>query len=340
MEKKRTGERATIKDVAADAGVSIGTVSRYINGLNIRKDNRAAVEESIRKLQYRTDHFARSMKTGKSQSIGLIISGYDEFNMGVLSTLARKFQETGYALTTYHHEGQLDLFDKAMEQLLERNFDALAMSGLNCRRGRLEQLLDQGKPVVVFNNEVPGMDIDRVFAKDFEAVRSAVGHLLAMNHRRIGFITGNLQDSTAVNRYNGYRQALKDGGIAENSSLVFEGTWNTRAGYFGAKNLLSQSKAPTALFASNYLIAIGMLRALEEMGRRIPEDVSVISFDDTPFFPIFRPSITAIAQSAEEMGQNVASLLLDRLSGAYSGAARELRLDCRLILRDSVRVLP
>ncbi len=308
--------------------------------VNIRKDNRAAVEASIRKLGYRTDQFARYMKTGKSQSIGLIISGYDEFSIGVLSTLSRKLQEKGYALITYHHEGQSDLFDGAINQLLDRNLDALAMSGLECRRNRLQQLLDQGKPVVIFNNEVPGMDIDRVFAKDFEAVRSAVGHLLAMNHRRIGFITGNLQDSTGMNRYNGYRQALKDAGITENDSLVVKGTWNAKAGYFGAKKLLSLNKPPTALFASNYLIAVGMLRALGETGHKIPDDVSVISFDDSPFFSIFRPGITAIAQSAEEMGLNVAALLLDRLSGAYSGAARELCLDCRLILRDSVRVLP
>ncbi len=331
--------RATIKDVAAEAGVSIGTVSRYINGLNIRVHNRLAVEAAIKKYNYRTDQFARYMKTGKSRTIGLIVSGYDEFSMGVLSSLVRFFQKEDYALITYHHKGESDLFDRAVEQLLDRNLDGLAMSGLECRAEQLHELLAQGKPVVMFNHDVKGFSLDKVLVKDRETSCLAISHLIEMKHRRIGIITGNLKNSTGVNRLEGYRQAHADHGLIPDSALIYEGDWIQESGYLGTKQMMSLPDPPTALFASNYLIAIGLLRALKEMKLRVPEDVSVISFDDTDYFSIANPAITAIAQSAEEVGKSVAAFLLDRLSGRYAGEAREKRIDCQFIMRESVRIL-
>ncbi|MCG8454538.1 MAG: LacI family transcriptional regulator [Spirochaetales bacterium] len=331
--------RATIKDVASVAGVSIGTVSRYLNGLNIREANRVAVESAITNLRFRADRFARSMKTGKSQSIGLLVSGFDSFTTDVLATMVRIFQELGYALVTFHHDGNGELFDVAMGEMLDRNLDAIAMCGMQCDASMLQDLLSQEKPLVVFNNEIPGFDLERVLVNDEEASFSAVSYLLDMNHRAIGILTGDLETSTAQNRLNGYERAFQSRSIPIHDGLVHQGYWSVESGYLGTKALMENSQPPTALLTSSYKLGIGAMKALQELNLSIPHDVSLISFDDPSLFSITNPPITTVAQPSEAVGSHVASFLKDRITGVYSGPPREMRLDCRLILRQSVQSL-
>jgi LacI family transcriptional regulator len=329
-------ENATIKDVASAAGVSIGTVSRFLNGYKIKEGNRKAVEKAIKDLNYRTDHLARSMKTGKSSTVGLIISGYDQFNTGVQSTMVKLFREEGYTLVTYHHEDKATIFDNVFSFFMDRQFDGIALSGLDCRLEQVQEYLDMGKAVAVFNNDVPGLDLDRVMVNNEEATFEAISYLIQMNHRRIAFFTGNMQDSTAQNRLNGYKRALEENGMPFDESLVIYGNWNDISGYLGLKELMRHDPIPSAIFTSNYLMAVGVMKAARELSLGIPEDLSLVSFDDPDFFDILSPPVTSIAQPTREVGRQISEFLLDRITGRYSGPGRELQLRCRLILRNSV----
>lgn len=329
--------KSTIKDVALNANVSIGTVSRYINGFKIKDFNRLAIEQAIEELNYTTDQFARSMKTKKSFTVGLIVSGYDTFNTNVISTMVKIFREKNYILMTYHHESNSEIFDNAFSFFKDRQFDGIAMSGVDGRLDQVEDYISQGKAISVFNNDIKSLDIDRVLVNNKDATYKAICYLIQMNHKKIGFIAGNLNESTAIDRLSGYKEALEDKGIHVNEAYIVNGNWNEISGYFGTKELLKNKDRPTAIFASNYVITMGVLKALKEMKIRVPEDISVISFDDHDFFEILNPSITAISQPSEDVGLNVANLLLQRITGEYEGSGRTIMLNCQLILRDSVQ---
>lgn len=334
---KQEKENPTIKDVAALANVSIGTVSRFINGYKLKEANQKAVKQAIETLNYRTDQFARSMKTGKSSTVGLLVSGYDQFSTEVLSIMAELFGEKGYTLVTYHHKESSAIFDNVFQFFIDRHFDGIAFSGVDCRKDQVENYIAKGKAMAVFNNDIPDLDLDRILVKDQAAARLATSYLIQMNHKRIAIITGNLKDSTGRNRLNGYKEALEEREIPFDESLVIQGNWSETSGYFGIKELMKREKPPTALFTSNYLMTMGVLKGLKELKLSIPEDISLVSFDDPSFFDILTPAITAISQPTEQVAKNVSQSLLDRIEGSYTGPGREILLDCQLILRESVK---
>ncbi|WP_332688210.1 LacI family DNA-binding transcriptional regulator [Devosia sp.] len=335
----RSRRQATIVDVAMAAGVAIGTVSRYLNGLPVRSGNREPIERAIAELGYRRNSIAVSMKTNTTQIVGLMVPSLGEFHAALLDHLTRKMRQAGRAVLCYCHDMEPRSFMEGLEFFASHRVDAVVMDGNEDLRAGMAPYIDQGLIVVLYDNDLPGLAADRVFVENRKASKRLVDHVLDLGHTRVATIHGNLKNSVARERLAGYRDAFKDHGIEEIPELVVDGGWSETGGYAGMRDLLALPEPPTALFGANYNMTIGALRWLREHELSIPRDLSLVSFDDVPAFTVHQPGITAVGQPVEKLAEAITSVLAERLDDPGALGRRTLRIDNDIILRGSARRL-
>ncbi|MBZ9938143.1 LacI family transcriptional regulator [Mesorhizobium sp. BR1-1-16] len=328
---------ATIADVASEADVAIGTVSRFLNGHEIRGGNRQRIEAAIEKLSYRRNAVAAAMKTDTTHMIGLLIPTFDEFHSEMVEQLARLLRKTGRALVIYCHNHDAGVIYDALDFFAAQRVDALIMDGVAKVRKRIEQLIGDGVPVVFYNNEIAGLASDSVVIENREASYRAVSHLLDLGHERIAIAVGAMHDSSARQRLEGYEAALRDRGIAVDPAYVAQGDWRSDSGYEAARRLMQLETPPTAIFVSSYGMTIGVLSWMKDHGRHIPADLSLVSFDDVALFRLYEPGITSIAQPITGLAESIASLIEARLGKDKIRTPRAITLKCDIILRGSTR---
>ncbi|WP_073057595.1 LacI family DNA-binding transcriptional regulator [Kaistia soli] len=331
---------ATIADVAATAGVAIGTVSRFLNGREIREANRHQIEAAIEKLSYRRNAVAAAMKTDTTHMIGLLIPTFDEFHSEMVEQLATLLRASGRALVIYCHSHDADVIHGALDFFAAQRVDALIMDGVTQARQRVEQLIREGVPIVFYNNEIPGLAADCVLVENRNASYRAVNHLIDLRHERIAVLTGELHDSSGRQRFEGFEAAMAEAGLAVDRRYIAHGTWRTNSGYELARRLMQLNKPPTAMYVSNYGMTIGVLSWLKEQGLRLPDDLSLVSFDDVALFRLYEPGITSIAQPISGIAQAITSLIEARLGDDRDAPPRTITLSCDIILRGSTRRRP
>lgn len=330
-------KKPTILDVAETAGVAVGTVSRMLNSQPIRKDNRLKIEQAIAELGYKTNTLARAMKTEKTQTVGFLVPAFDEFSSAILSELVRRLRYFGYSVVTFHHSDETDAIVEALDSASSRRIDAVILSGTDQVKSKVEEIIASGLPVLFFNNDIPGIDTDKVLVNDRVGMKTAVGRMLEFGHERIGFVTGDLDTTTGRNRLAGYRDAFKEAGRMVEEDLIYRGTWNQIDGYDAVKQFLLMDTPPTALLSSSYRMTIGMLDCLREHQLTIGTDLDLVSFDDPDMFRLISPGITAIAQPTMHIAKLLCDLVLSRLDGSAPAHMRSVGLDCDLALRGSLR---
>ena len=330
---------ATIIDVARDAGVAVGTVSRYLNGLPIRGGNRDRIAQVIEELGYRRNSAAASMKTNTTHIVGMLVPSVSEFHAALLDQLTRRMRQTGRAVLCYCHDAEPASFMAGLEFFAGHRVDAVVMDGREELRQRLAPYIDEGMLVVLYDNDLPALPADRVFVENRRASKRLVDHVLDLGHERVAIIHGNQRDSVGRERLEGYRDALKSHGIAEMPELVVDAGWNELRGYAGMGDLMALPNPPTAVFGANYNMSIGALRWLREHDMSIPRDISLVSFDDVPAFTVHQPGITAAGQPVEKLAETIVSILQDRLAQSGSLGKRTVRIDADIILRGSTRRL-
>ncbi|WP_299978326.1 LacI family DNA-binding transcriptional regulator [Devosia sp. 66-22] len=334
----RSARQPTIVDVARDAGVAISTVSRYLNGVPTRRANRERIEIAIEQLGFRRNAMAAAMKSDRSHMIGIMAPVLDEFHSAVLERLATRLRQTGRVLVTYCHGGDTKVMHEIVDFISTQRLDGLFIAGEAPLRDRTDDLIRRGTPVIFYNNELRGLWADRVLVDNRNASRRAVNHLLDLDHTRIAIIHGSLDASSAVDRLAGYRDALEAAGVPVTSDYERDGRWLPDGGYHAMEQLMSQSRPPTALFVTNYRMTIGALAWIKERGLSVPDDLSLICFDDIEAFPLMRPAITVLSQPVEAITNSLAEMLFSRL-GDPSLPPRAMTLECSLILRDSTQKL-
>jgi LacI family transcriptional regulator len=199
---------------------------------------------------------------------------------------------------------------------------------------RLWTLHKQRVPYVVLDRRVPGESVDSVRSDSVGGAYGLTKHLIELGHRRIAIVTGQQDNSTAYDRLVGYRQSLFEAGLGSEEQ-VYWGDYNQQSGYDCARQALQQEPRPTAIFATNNFIAIGVMRALREADVRVPQDMSVVAFDDLPLAITIDPFFTVAAQPAYEMGQRATQLLLSRLTNDNTSAHQEIILPIEIIVRKS-----
>ncbi|MDB5561534.1 MAG: putative transcriptional regulator [Hyphomicrobiales bacterium] len=339
-ESRPTGRKRspTIVDVANTAGVAIGTVSRYLNGHKIRRGNRDQIEHAIEKLSYRRNAVAAAMKTELTHMVGLTVPTFNyEFHGVILEHLTRSVRRSGRALLTYCHGADPKIMEEALDFFASQRIDALIMTGDAGMYDRLEEVVEQGTPLIFYNNDLRGLPADRVFVDNRGASHRVVQHLLDLGHERIGILCGDLGDSSGRERFEGYEQALTERRIPLEPSYIAAGGWTTSGGFDATKRLMALPNPPTAIFASSYPMTLGALGWLKDNGKKVPDDLSLVSFDDVPLFRLHEAGITAVAQPLEEIAEAITELLVARLSQPEHRVPRTIVLDCDIILRGSTR---
>lgn len=338
VEARKSGHKrsATIVNVAEMAGVSIGTVSRHLNGFQIKTGNRQRIEQAIDALSYSRNAFASAMKSEASNMVGLLVPDYDEFHAQLLGSLVTALRKEGIVTLTYCHESNDEGFQDAVQFFRTHRVSALIMSYIEKRHDQITAMMDEGVQVITYDNDPRDDAIDRVTVDNRSVSCAAVTHLLEMGHRRIAIVTGALENWTAGERLSGYRDAFEKAGAAAPDDLIFPCNWRREGGQEAMAHLWSLADRPTAIFGSNHQMSLGIIAYARAHDIAIPEDVSLISFDDIEMFQYLTPPVSAIAQPVGKIADAVRRLLLRRLKEKTATSGHVEVLTCDFIQRKSV----
>ena len=308
--------KVTIQDIARAANVSKSTVSRVLNGTAVvNEEKRQAVLAATERLEFRPNVVARSLASGRSMTIGILTQNigspfYDTVAQGVIAGMAG----TGYSQIFVDGQWEQTTESEVIQTLLGRNVDGLVLIGGALPVDELNELKDK-LPTIVVGRKVDGWDDQCIHVDNVDAGLRATRHLLDLGHRDIAFIRGIKDHPDAIDRCTGYTQALTDAGIVSNPDLVIDGDFSGEAGVLAINCLMERELHFTAVFAANDMVAFGARLALYRHGLRVPEDVSVVGFDDQAEAAFATPPLTTMRQPAAEMGSAAAEALIRIING-------------------------
>lgn len=302
----------TMKDVAREAGVSLGTVSNVLNKqFSVRPENRERVLTAVRRLGFRSNMAARTLKTRLSRNIGLIIPN---INNPFYPELARGVEDVANkaGLTVFLCNNDRDVLKerKYIEELIARNVDGLILVKPQVTLKEVDEISQVIKVVMVDIQVPPSSPYNTLNIEDEAGIRLGMELLHGYGHTKIAFVTGLLESDSSKNRFRAYTNFLEENQITLCKEYVINGNYNWSDGYSAAITLLGLSDPPTAIFAANDMMAIGMLKALQDKGLNVPEDVSVMGFDNIEISSLSTPSLTTINQPKYEMGTLSTKMLL------------------------------
>lgn len=329
--------KLTIRDVARAAGASPSTVSRVMTGSAfVSPAKREAVLRAMKALNYRPNLVARSLKTATTLNIGLIITDIQSpFYSAAAKGVQDRLLDEGYSAllcdTLEDPDRELHYF----RNLQDKGVDGIIFAPTGGNVSYICSLLASGLPLVQIDRKVVS-EASVVLVDNFAAAYGAVTHLISRGHRRIGLIAFHQEVTPGIERLRGYQQALADAGIPCDGTYLRRGLPTSDAGYRMTREIMESAQPPTALFAMNSRLGIGMLRALRDRGLSIPGDVAVVVFDDIEAFSLMTPPITAVMHPAYDIGYQAADLLLMAIKNrAHPPPPREVILPTRLIVRAS-----
>lgn len=322
----------TIKDVARLAGVSPSTISKFMNGGNVREENAKAIREAIAALDYRVNPFARSLKTQRSRAIGILLPDISAPFFGtVVTTLDRVLREHGYHTLISCYSANHALERENLRYLISTGVDGLVYIPEDLSADEFYELTaNYSVPTVQIDRIIQGVTCDAVLVNNADAVYAATTELIRRGHHRIGLISGPKSVSSAKERQVGFLRALSDHGILFDEALFFSSGHAFATGYQGCEALLALENKPTAILSTNHDITIGLVTAIRDRGLRIPEDIDIFGFDCLDVCTMMKPPIPVIYQPEQMIGQTAADYLIERLNG-YSGEPRTTRLECRIV---------
>lgn len=304
-------KRPTIRDVAQLAGVSHQTVSRVINQYDrINPETRKKVEAAIEVLGYHPSAIARSMSYGGTHTFACISPNLTDFTFASMIEGAEAYaREHGYYLISATAP-DASSFQKLVEQLVNsRRTEGLLV--INPYADNRYLSLPKDVPVVLMGARPRTKGLASVALDDTQGGYLATRHLLSLGHKQIALISGPLEEDCVQDRIKGYKIALDQASIPFDQSLIYSGDWSATSGQAGVDSLISQRKKFSAIFTQNDRMAAGAIYFLQNKGWNVPEDVSIVGFDDMPLASYFNPSITTIRQDIPAIGQNAARLLID-----------------------------
>ncbi len=323
----------TLNDVAKHANVSPSTVSRILNGTaSVSPDKRKSVEEAISLLGYRPNLMAQALAKGRSMTIGVVTQAisspfYGETFVGIEQGLA----SSGYHPMFISGHWRAEEEREAVDILTSRRADALIILGGNLEDDYLLKMAES-LPIVTVGRTVQGLEHQSINISQEDGAMLGMRHLLDLGHRRIAHISGPPSHRDAIERFTGYKNALAEYGIAYDPELVLEGNYQERAGLLATEQLLSRRTDVTAIFAANDQTAMGARLAMFRRGIRVPDDMSLIGFDDLFASGYTTPPLTTVRQPGEDMGLAAANMVFALLEGHRP---KPPRLSASLIVRES-----
>jgi len=307
-------KKVRIQDIAQKANVSISTVSRVLNdGASVTEAKRKAVLQAVEELNYQPNVAAQALASGQTKTIGVITQDISNpFYDAILRGVRQGLEGSGYSPIFADGRWQADKEQKAILMLLARQVDGLIILGGSSHEETLHQFGNQ-VPLVIIGRNLPSLDNQCLPLDDFKGAYKATQHLIELGHRRIAHITGILSHQDAIERRAGYEQALADAGLELDPELIIEGDFLEQSGVIAVEMLFTRAHSFSAVFAANDQMAYGVLLGLFRRGIRVPDDVSIIGFDDQRTSAYTIPPLTTIRQPAIEIGETAAQGLLHLL---------------------------
>jgi DNA-binding LacI/PurR family transcriptional regulator len=331
---------ATIADVAKAAEVSIASVSRYLNGRTSEVSARtgARIQEAVDRLGYVPNMAARSLKTGRSGLIGVLLANIAHpYWSVVLSGVEEACQRAGYSVIVSGAGDRADIENRYLQMFLKQRVDGILLNPALAEPEIVAVWSGLTVPVVTLDRTLPGLPFPLVAMDNALGTRLAVEHLLALGHRRIGFVSwpvGML--SNRQERLQGHEDALRHAGVAVDRRLIRYAAEGWSDGVDQTLDLLAEPQPPTAILSATSMLNLQVLAAIKRRGLRVPDDISVVGYDDSPWDPLLDPPLTTVATPARQLGLTAT----ERLLAAISGEPRdEVRLQPELVVRQSTRAL-
>jgi LacI family transcriptional regulator len=329
----------TIRDVARRAGVAPITASRVLNNSGyFSQEIKARVEAAAAELNYVPNLLARSLRSHRTHTLALVLS---DVTNPFWTTVARGVEDAasqaGFTVFLCNTDENEQKQAEYLAVLLRKRVDGILLVPVRSTPEPVRLIQKQNIQVVVMDRRVPGAHVDVVRGSSREGAQLLVRHLLDLGHRRIAILSGPAEVSTAHERVDGAKQALLDFGLTTDLLTILHHSYTADGGYLMARQVLDLQPRPTALFAGNNFIALGVLRALREAGLRVPDDLSLVAFDDLPPSWMTDPFLTVAVQPAYEMGRQATELLLQRISDPAL-SPQEIILPAELIIRQSCQV--
>jgi LacI family transcriptional regulator len=337
---KKLSSPVTIYDVAREAGVSDATVSRVFNNKDsVREATRQRVIDAAKKLGYVANLQARSLAGAKLNVIGLLIPGLDNgYLVEIVRGVDLELAQAGYELMIHTTHGRGNNETSYLQYVANGLTEGILLVVPLLSSDFLRALEELNYPYVLIDEiDHTGRSFS-VSATNWQGAYDATEYLIKLGHKRIGFITGILQLNSARDRLAGYTSALQDHSIPLEDALVVNGDFVKGSGFEMAHELLNLEERPTAIFASNDMMALGAMDAIREKGLSVPEDISLIGFDDIPQAIISYPKLTTVRQPLEKMGQVAVKLILQQIEN-QERLPRRMTLATQLIIRDSCQPL-
>lgn len=302
--------------------------------------NRDAISKAIRELGFHVNEIARGLKTSRSMTVGVLIPDLENvFCTSIVAHVENVLQQAGYSsiICDYRQNTALELEKLAF--LANKMIDGFIYLPLGNYEQFVAQLIGKGTPVILIDRPLPGLACDTVLVDNLNAAYNAVEHLIVQGHRRIGIIGGPASIYTAQERLKGYRRVHEDFDLPMDADLVLEGDYGLESGYRLMENFLKRPHPPSAVFITNYEMTLGAIMALNDSPIRVPEEISLIGFDNQQLARIVKPALSIVVQPIQSIGETAASLLLKRLKGDQTGFPIIHRLKTSLIPGGSVKRL-
>lgn len=333
---------ATMKDIARRTGLGLATISSYFNGGNVREKNRIKIEEAIEELHYEVNEVARGLKTNATRTIGVVIPELNNtFCAEIITGMEDVLRSHGYATIVCDCRTDKKLEREAVEFLIRRRVDGIINMPVDEEGNHLKRFQKMGKPIVLIDRKIQGIDCDSVLVDNKKAAEDVVRYFIGRGHRNIGIIGGPEEVFTAQERMAGYYKALESAGIPVRESLIWHGDYTIQGGVRGLEELVQNNPEMTAVFVTNYEMTMGAMIGVNELGIRIPEQLSMIGFDNLQFARACNPKLTIVAQPTDGIAREVAKVMLNHLenAGETSGELFSEKLETEIIAGKSVRVL-
>ncbi len=327
------GGRVTMQQVADEAGVSVSTVSKVINGrYGVASETFDRVNEVITRLGYEASLVARSLRNQRTNVIGVLVADFEPFSTEVLKGAADAIHDTGYELVAYSAGGRVDAHVGWERRYLGRVMGTL-VDGAVLVTPTVTDVPYDG-PIVAVDPHTGPSSLPTITADNLQGARLGVTHLLELGHTRIGMVTGRPDLISGQLREQGYREALAEAGIPVDDSLLQPGSFEPEPALEAARSLLLRPDRPTAIFASNDLSALAVLEVAAELGIDVPGDLSLVGFDNIPESALAHPPLTTVQQPMREMGYDAITMLLTLIAGNEL-ADTHVTLDTTLVVRQS-----
>lgn len=336
---------ANIKELADSIGLSITTVSRVLNGkaetYRISCKTKEKVLLAAKEHNYIPNKVARGLKTEKTETLGLLIPDIaNPFFADIAKSIQMEARAKGFSLLLFASNEDILVEKKLFHLMLGHKVEGIIIAPVGTDFQHLIEVYETGLPMVIIDRYLPDVKLPYITSDNYQGAFDAVNHLISMGHKKIACIQGIRDSQPNKERVKGYIDALKKNNIPVHNSFIIGENFSTENGYKQTRILFSADESPSAIFALSNLISLGVIKALSEMRLKIPNDVSLISYDEQPYSAFMETPLTTIEQKKSEIGQLAVSVIIKNIeSKTFSKKPLSMKLKTNLIIRSSVKNL-